>query len=154
MIARSLFLNSHLRQNIFNRNTINPIVRFMTTRTPISDKIINFTFIEKGESIPVQGREGESILDVARKYDVDLEGACEGSVACSTCHVILEEKVYKKLEEPTDEEYDMLDLAFSLTDTSRLGCQVILNDNLEGAIVKLPAATRNMMVDGHVPKHH
>ena len=63
-------------------------------------------------------------MEAAHKHDVELEGACEGSLACSTCHVILEESVFDKLDEPSDDENDMLDLAFALTETSRLGCQV------------------------------
>jgi ferredoxin len=102
----------------------------------------------------VEGHEGESLLELAHDNQVELEGACEGSVACSTCHVILPERVFKALPEPTDEENDMLDMAFGLTETSRLGCQVKLSPLLEGCDVKIPAATRNMMVDGHKPKPH
>lgn len=76
------------------------------------------------------------------------EGACEGSIACSTCHVILTPEFYDKLLEPSDDENDMLDMAFGLTDTSRLGCQVQLTKDLDGMIVTLPSATRNMFVDG------
>ncbi|OMJ10352.1 Adrenodoxin-like protein 1, mitochondrial [Smittium culicis] len=80
--------------------------------------------------------------------------ACECSCACSTCHVILESELYDKLEEPTDEELDMLDLAFGLTETSRLGCQIQASKLLEGAKIKLPSATRNFYVDGSKPTHH
>lgn len=72
----------------------------------------------------VEANEGDNILDIAHEYDVDLEGACEGSIACSTCHVILSPEHYDLLPEPGDDENDMLDMAFGLTDTSRLGCQV------------------------------
>ena len=65
----------------------------------------------------VVGPSGQDILTLAHENDVDLEGACEGSLACSTCHVILEPEFYQKLKEPSDEENDMLDLAFGLTDT-------------------------------------
>lgn len=75
-------------------------------------------------------------------------GACEGSVACSTCHVILPEEFYDRLPEPDDDENDMLDMAFGLTDTSRLGCQVKLTKDLDGITCTLPSATRNMFVDG------
>lgn len=81
------------------------------------------------------------------------EGACEGSVACSTCHVILTPEFYDKLLEPSDDENDMLDMAFGLTDTSRLGCQVQLTKDLDGMIVTLPSATRNMFVDGRYYEH-
>ena len=77
-------------------------------------------------------------MEAAHKHDVELEGACEGSLACSTCHVILEESVFDKLDEPSDDENDMLDLAFDLTDTSRLGCQVCMSKALDGVVVKVP----------------
>ena len=79
---------------------------------------------------------------------VCFSGACEGSVACSTCHVILPQEYYDLLPEPEDDENDMLDMAFGLTDTSRLGCQVKLTKELDGIAITLPAATRNMFVDG------
>ncbi|CAL9029287.1 unnamed protein product [Prunus brigantina] len=81
--------------------------------------------------------------------------ACEGSIACSTCHVIvMDMDYYNKLEDPTDEENDMLDLAFGLTESSRLGCQVIAKPELDGIRLAIPAATRNFAVDGYVPKPH
>lgn len=79
-----------------------------------------------------------------------MTGACEGSIACSTCHVILSPEHYDLLEEPSDDENDMLDMAFGLTDTSRLGCQVCLTKAMEGMNVQLPSATRNMFVDGEL----
>ena len=79
---------------------------------------MNVTFVNPdGKSIPVVGNEGDSVLELAHKNKIDLEGACEASLACSTCHVILPKELYDKLNEPTDEEYDMLDLAFGLTET-------------------------------------
>ncbi|KAF9923995.1 Adrenodoxin-like protein 1, mitochondrial [Linnemannia zychae] len=107
-----------------------------------------------GETVSVEANEGESLLDLARANDLDVEGACEASLACSTCHLILDEASFDKLEEPSDEENDMLDLAFGLTDTSRLGCQVLMTKDLEGLTAKIPSATRNMYVDGAKPKHH
>ncbi|KAF9572416.1 hypothetical protein EC968_009894 [Mortierella alpina] len=103
---------------------------------------VNFV-MQDGEEISVQAHEGESLLDVAWANDIDIEGACEASLACSTCHLILDEDSFAKLEEPTDEENDMLDLAFGLTDTSRLGCQVLMNKDLDGIIARLPSVTRN-----------
>ncbi|KAH7337809.1 ferredoxin, partial [Rhizoctonia solani] len=103
----------------------------------------------KGELIKtIECNEGDNILDLAHEHDIDLEGACEGSVACSTCHVILTPEHYDLLPEPDDEENDMLDMAFGLTDTSRLGCQVKLTRELDGMTATLPSATRNMFVDG------
>ncbi|CAG8768225.1 7269_t:CDS:2, partial [Acaulospora colombiana] len=95
----------------------------------------------------IEGNEGDSLLDLAQEHDIDMEGACEGSVACSTCHVILSPEHYDMLEEPEDDENDMLDMAFGLTDTSRLGCQVLLKKELDGMTATLPSATRNFFVD-------
>jgi 2Fe-2S ferredoxin len=90
---------------------------------------------------------GISVLEVAHRNGVSLEGACEGSLACSTCHVIVDQEWYDKLKEASEDEEDMLDLAFGLTHTSRLGCQILMSDALDGLKVTLPNATRNMMVD-------
>jgi len=109
----------------------------------------------KGQPLKtIEASEGDNILDLAHEYDIDLEGACEGSVACSTCHVILPPEHYDLLPEPEDDENDMLDMAFGLTDTSRLGCQVKLTRELDGMVVTLPSATRNMFVDGVKPTKH
>lgn len=114
------------------------------------------TFVDKdGDETTIKVPVGMSMLEAAHENDIELEGACEGSLACSTCHVIvMDEDVYGQLPEPTDEENDMLDLAFGLTETSRLGCQVIAQPELDGLRLALPAATRNFAVDGHVPKPH
>jgi 2Fe-2S ferredoxin len=102
-------------------------------------------FIERDDTrrefdVPV----GLSLLEVAHKYDIDLEGACEGSLACSTCHVVVDPEWYDLLPDATEDEEDMLDLAFALTRTSRLGCQIIISEELNGLTVRLPAGTRNM----------
>ena len=106
------------------------------------------TFIEpNGTRREVEAPIGLSVLEIAHRNNIDLEGACEGSLACSTCHVIVEQEDFERLAEPTEDEEDMLDLAFGLTHTSRLGCQIIMTEELDGLTVSLPAATRNMMVD-------
>ncbi|KAM0839185.1 hypothetical protein ACQ4PT_060473 [Festuca glaucescens] len=117
---------------------------------------ISVTFVNKdGTEQTIRVPVGMSMLEAAHENDIELEGACEGSLACSTCHVIvMDVKYYNKLEDPTDEENDMLDLAFGLTETSRLGCQVIAKPELDGVRLALPAATRNFAVDGFVPKPH
>jgi len=107
---------------------------------------IKVIFIENDKEIEVEALVGLSILEVAHHNKIDLEGACEGSLACATCHVILEEKIYNNLEEPSEAEEDMLDLAFGLTHTSRLGCQIILTEELDGIRIKLPSATRNISI--------
>lgn len=118
--------------------------------------------------------EGDNLLDIAQANDLDMEGksislqefqphltylgACGGSCACSTCHVIIEDPdMYDKIPEAEDDENDMLDLAFGLTETSRLGCQVKMTKDIDGMVVKLPAMTRNMQASdfgGVNPKHH
>ncbi|ORX67161.1 ferredoxin [Linderina pennispora] len=106
-------------------------------------KQVTVTFIEPdGNEVEATGEEGTNLMELAHEND------------CSTCHVILPEEIFDNLEEPTDEENDMLDLAFGLTDTSRLGCQVELTAEMEGMRIKLPSATRNFYVDGSKPAHH
>lgn len=106
------------------------------------------TFIEKdGNPKVVDAPVGLSVLEIAHQNNIDLEGACEGSLACSTCHVIVDPEWFAVLTEAVEEEEDMLDLAFGLEKTSRLGCQIIINEKLDGMVVRLPAATRNMLLD-------
>jgi 2Fe-2S ferredoxin len=103
-------------------------------------------FIERdGSRREVDAPLGLSVLEIAHRNKVDIEGACEGSLACSTCHVIVDSEWYDLLKEATEDEEDMLDLAFGLTQTSRLGCQIIITEELDGLTVRLPSATRNMM---------
>lgn len=98
---------------------------------------------------------GESLLQVAQRNDIELEGACEGVCACSTCHVIFpDEDLFDSLEEASEDEEDMLDMAYGLQETSRLGCQIIISKDMDGMEVEIPPATRNFYVDGHVPKPH
>ena len=103
------------------------------------------TFIERdGTRREVDAPLGLSVLEIAHKHDIDVEGACEGSLACSTCHVIVDRTWYGKLAKATEDEEDMLDLAFGLEKTSRLGCQIVMTEKLDGLVVRLPAATRDM----------
>ena len=103
------------------------------------------TFIERdGAAREVDAPIGLSVLEIAHKHGVDIEGACEGSLACSTCHVIVDPTWFDGLVTPTEDEEDMLDLAFGLERTSRLGCQIVMSDALDGLVVRLPAGTRNM----------
>ncbi|PZW44792.1 2Fe-2S ferredoxin [Humitalea rosea] len=102
------------------------------------------TFIERdGTRREVEAPLGLSVLEIAHRHGVDIEGACEGSLACSTCHVIVDSPWFPRLVKPTEDEEDMLDLAFDLQETSRLGCQLIMTEALDGLVVKLPAGTRN-----------
>ena len=102
-------------------------------------------FVNKdGSEKIIEARNGQTILELAHQDDLPLEGACEGSLACSTCHVIVDPEFYNKLEAASEEEEDMLDLAFGLTQTSRLGCQIIMSDKLDGLRVTIPSASRNI----------
>jgi len=102
-------------------------------------------FIERdGTRREVDAPLGLSVLEIAHKHDIDIEGACEGSLACSTCHVIVDPDWYELLKDATEDEEDMLDLAFGLTQTSRLGCQIIMTEELDGLTVRLPKATRDL----------
>ncbi len=105
------------------------------------------TFVEpNGTKHEVEAPVGLSVLEIAHKHGFDLEGACEGSMACSTCHVIVEPNWFARLPAATEDEEDMLDLAFGLTRTSRLGCQIIMSEALNGLVVHLPAGSNNMML--------
>ena len=104
------------------------------------------TFIETdGTRREVDAPLGLSVLEIAHKNSLDLEGACEGSLACSTCHVVIEPEWFDVLPEAQEDEEDMLDLAFGLTKTSRLGCQIIMTEELDGLIVRLPGGSNNAM---------
>ena len=104
------------------------------------------TFIDRdGARREVEAPIGLSVLEIAHRNDIDIEGACEGSLACSTCHVIVDPAWFRKLAAPTEDEEDMLDLAFGLEKTSRLGCQIVMTEALDGLVVKLPAGSRNLL---------
>ena len=104
-------------------------------------------FIERdGKRKEVEAPLGLSLLEIAHRNKVDLEGACEGSLSCSTCHVIVEPEWYDLLPEASEDEEDMLDLAFGLTETSRLGCQIKITEELDGLTVRLPPGSRNLLL--------
>lgn len=88
---------------------------------------------------------GDTLLEIAWRYDIDMEGACEGSMACSTCHVIVDEQWFDRLKPAGEDEEDMLDLAWGVAPTSRLGCQIVITDALDGLVVALPRETYNQM---------
>ena len=105
---------------------------------------VKITFVlPNGQNTVLDAPVGISILELAHRNKLPLEGACEGSLACSTCHVIFESEHFDNLKEATEEEEDMLDLAFGLTKTSRLGCQIIVDQKLDGAVIKIPSVNRN-----------
>lgn len=148
------------------RTPLRPALRLRGLCTPA--ETVSFVFVEDGEEIPATASVGRSLLEAAHDNDVDLEGAaptahacvtlsgprvssltavragaCDHSLACSTCHVILEQEVFDALDPVDDEEMDMLDLAFGLEDTSRLGCQIKVTKLLEGRRVVLPDGATN-----------
>ncbi|KAL4236519.1 Adrenodoxin [Mactra antiquata] len=119
------------------------------------DEIVNITYIVRsGERIHIKGKVGDNVMYLAHRYGIELEGACEASLACSTCHVYVHDDYCDRIQEPKEEEEDMLDMAPFLKENSRLGCQIILSKELDGIEVTLPAATRNFYVDGHTPQPH
>ncbi|XP_078322464.1 2Fe-2S ferredoxin-like isoform X2 [Crassostrea virginica] len=109
--------------------------------SPKSQDSVSIVFLDRdGDKIFAKAKVGASFLDIAIDNDVELEGACEGTLACSTCHLIFTKEDYDKIEDkPTDEELDMLDLAYGLTEMSRLGCQVIVTKEMDGLVVKVPS---------------
>ncbi|XP_066274118.1 adrenodoxin-like isoform X1 [Branchiostoma lanceolatum] len=125
-----------------HNHSLSTTARHFSQPTPRAEKAkvtVHYSMGD-GQTVTVQSKEGENLLDIAIENDLDIDGfgACEGTLACSTCHLIFEQQIYDQLEEPTDEELDMLDLAFELTDTSRLGCQVCVTKALDGLTVKVP----------------
>ncbi|XP_036956312.1 ferredoxin-2, mitochondrial [Acanthopagrus latus] len=119
------------------------------------EDVVNVVYIDRsGKRIPVKAKVGDNVLYLAHKHGIDLEGACEASLACSTCQVYVSADHFDKLPEPEEREDDMLDMAPMLQENSRLGCQITLTRELDGIELTLPKVTRNFYVDGHVPKPH
>ncbi|XP_022162562.1 adrenodoxin-like isoform X1 [Myzus persicae] len=137
-LLKYIVTNSCIRSRVLN-------MKYMSTVN--NDKLIKVIFNKaNGDKITAEGKKGDSLLDVIINNNLDFDGygACEGTLTCSTCHVILDSKDYDALpDKPSDEELDMLDLAYNLTDTSRLGCQIILEEKLDGLEVKVPATVND-----------
>ncbi|NVJ99355.1 MAG: 2Fe-2S iron-sulfur cluster binding domain-containing protein [Alphaproteobacteria bacterium] len=98
-----------------------------------------------GKELEVSTEPGVSVLQLAHELGLEMEGACEGNMACSTCHVIVDAAHFDRLPEASEEEEEMLDLALGLCETSRLGCQVIITEDMDGLVLQLPKEHRNMM---------
>ena len=108
--------------------------------------MVRVTFIKPGgEEVVVETEPQVTLLQLAFEHGLDMEGACEGNMACSTCHVIVAEEDFDRIPEASEDEEEMLDLALGLTATSRLGCQVVVTEELDGLKVRLPHESRNMM---------
>lgn len=107
--------------------------------------MIKITFINAdGDVQNVEAEAGQGLLEVAQAAGQPLEGTCEGQMACSTCHVIIDKDCFDKLPRAVEDEEDMLDLASGARRTSRLSCQIILAEELDGIVVHIPAESRNM----------
>ena len=108
--------------------------------------MVKVVFIERnGNRRELDAQPDATLLRVAQSAGLDMEGACEGAMACSTCHVLVEPDWFAKLRPASVAEEDMLDLTYGVARTSRLACQIIVTPELEGLTVRLPTATRNMM---------
>ncbi|MBF0272523.1 MAG: 2Fe-2S iron-sulfur cluster binding domain-containing protein [Magnetococcales bacterium] len=107
--------------------------------------MIKVTFLPMNQTVEAEA--GSTLLEVAHDHDISLEGACEGALACSTCHVIVDPQWVDRLDPADEREEDMLDKAFGLTATSRLGCQIVLDDSLDGLVVTIPPYSININVD-------
>lgn len=128
---------------------LNKIDSLLNRYAPFYSRI-KITFVKAdGQRFEVSGKVDDTLLDtiIANSLDQEFEGygACEGTLTCSTCHVILKKSDYEKLpDKPSEDESDMLDLAFELTDTSRLGCQITLTKDLNGLEVRIPATINDI----------
>lgn len=93
----------------------------------------------------VEAEPGQRLLDIAWASRQPLEGACEGVMACSTCHVIVDAADFERLPPASEEEEDLLDLASHATRTSRLACQIILTEEMKSLSVRVPPGATNWM---------
>jgi ferredoxin len=105
---------------------------------------VRFLSADGRDVIEADAGEGTRLLDLAQANDQPLEGTCEGQMACSTCHVIIDAADFDKLPRATEMEEDLLDLAAGVTRTSRLACQIWLDEGLDELTVRIPGRVRNM----------
>ncbi|MBT8427142.1 MAG: 2Fe-2S iron-sulfur cluster binding domain-containing protein [Erythrobacter sp.] len=106
---------------------------------------MKITFItSEGDRVDASGEDGDTLLRAAQAAGMPLEGTCEGQMACSTCHVVIDKDWFDRLPEASEEEEDMLDLAAGVRRTSRLSCQIVLGEELDGLTVSIPAESHDM----------
>ena len=106
--------------------------------------LVRFVSADGSRVQEVEAPAGERLLDVAQNAGQPLEGTCEGQMACSTCHVIVDPEDFKRLPEASADEEDMLDLAAHVTRYSRLSCQIMLTEELQTLTVRMPSGFHNM----------
>ncbi len=106
---------------------------------------ITFISADGTQQQVVEAPIGDSVMEIAVRHGIDMEGACEGNLACSTCHVIVDPDWNGKIPPPVEDEEDMLDLVFGLKRTSRLCCQIFMTPALDGLTVRLPGESRNLL---------
>lgn len=140
--------------------------------SPPGDIPVTYITKDGAEKVLVYGKDGDNLMHLAQRHSIDIEGACEASCACCTCHVYVEDEFYDRLPPPSEEEEDLLDMAPFLKPNSRLskisilnlfsnleisfffsGCQIILNKEIANITVQLPPATVNFYVDNKKPSH-
>jgi ferredoxin len=105
---------------------------------------ITFVSANGADTQTIEAPAGSRLLEVAQNVGQPLEGTCEGQMACSTCHVIVDPADFARLPRASEEEDDLLDLATHVTRTSRLACQILLDEALGSLTVRMPADARNM----------
>lgn len=106
---------------------------------------VNFITAE-GQRVVAEGAPGARLLEVGQTANMPLEGTCEGQMACSTCHVVVASEWFDRLPPASPDEEDMLDLAAGVGRTSRLSCQILLTDELDGLEVSIPGVSHDMQV--------
>ncbi|VDD86248.1 unnamed protein product [Enterobius vermicularis] len=157
MLARVIAYNAARRweRKIVQFNFTRCLGEYERQDPKSEEDVVNISFVLRDGTVKkVRGKVGDNLLFLAHRYGIELEGACEASLACSTCHVYVNDDHLKKLPEPKEEEEDMLDLAPVLKPNSRLSCQIILAKELDGMVLTLPKITRNFYVDDYTPKPH
>jgi len=85
-----------------------------------------------GKEREIEGRDGWSVMEILRDAGLPIAAECGGACACATCHVYVTDGWYVKLAPPSDAEIDMLDMALAVEPTSRLSCQLVCSDALDG----------------------
>ena len=96
------------------------------------------TFIKRdGAEVTIDARDGQSVMEVGRDHNLGIEGTCGGELACATCHVIVDGGWFDKTGARSEDEDDMLELAFNVEATSRLGCQIKMGAELDGLKVRI-----------------